>query len=55
MTERRRRRNKHLLNDLKEDARCWELNDEELDCSPWRTRLSRGYGPVENRLRNNGE
>jgi len=46
VTERRGRRSKHLLNDLKEDARCWKLNGEALDRSPWRTRFGRGYGPV---------
>jgi hypothetical protein len=40
------RRRKQLLNDLKEKRRYWELKEQALDRTMWRTRLGRGYGPV---------
>jgi hypothetical protein len=46
MTGRRGRRRKRLLNDLKEKRRYWELKQEALDRTLWRTRFGRGYGPV---------
>jgi hypothetical protein len=46
MTERRGRRRKQLLDDLKEKRRYWKLKDEALDRTMWRTRFGRGYGPV---------
>jgi hypothetical protein len=45
-TGRRGRRRKKLLDDLKEKREYWELKDEALDCTLWRTRCGRGYGPV---------
>jgi hypothetical protein len=46
MTGRRGRRRKQLLDDLKEKRRYWELKEEALDHTLWRTRFGRGYGPV---------
>jgi hypothetical protein len=46
MTERRGRRRKQLLDDLKEKRRYWKLKEEALDRTLWRTRLGRGCGPV---------
>jgi hypothetical protein len=46
MTGRRRIRCKHLLDDFKEKRRYWKLKEEALDCTLWRTRFGRGYGPV---------
>jgi hypothetical protein len=46
MTERRGRRRKQLLDDLKEKRRYWKLKEEALDRHQWRTRFGRGYGPV---------
>jgi hypothetical protein len=46
MTGRRGRRRKQLLDDLKEKRRYWQLKEEELDRTVWRTRFGRGYGPV---------
>jgi hypothetical protein len=43
---RRGRRSKQLLEDLKEKRRHWTLKEEALDCTVWRTRFGRGYGPV---------
>jgi hypothetical protein len=49
VTERRRRRCKQLLDDLKEKKRCWKLKEEALDRTVWRTRFGRGYRPVVKR------
>jgi hypothetical protein len=46
MTDRRGRRRKQLLDDLKEKSRYWKLKKEALDFTLWRTRFGRGYGPV---------
>jgi hypothetical protein len=46
MTERRGRRHKQLLDDLKENRRYWKLKEEVLNRTLWRTRFGRGYGPV---------
>jgi hypothetical protein len=46
MKGRRGRRRKQLLGDLKEKRRYWELKEEALDRTLWRTRYGRGYGPV---------
>jgi hypothetical protein len=46
MTERRGRRRKQLLDDLKEKRRYCKLKEEALDCTVWRTCFGRGYGPV---------
>jgi hypothetical protein len=39
MTERRGRRRKQILDDLKEKRRYWKLNKEALDRTLWRTRF----------------
>jgi hypothetical protein len=46
MTDRQGRRNKQLLEDLKEKSRYWKLKEEALDRTLWRTRFGRDYGPV---------
>jgi hypothetical protein len=46
MTERRGGRRKQLLDDLKEKRKYWKWKEEALDCTLWRTRFGRGYGPV---------
>jgi hypothetical protein len=40
------RRCKQLVDDLKKKRRYWKLKEEALDCTLWRTRFGRGYGPV---------
>jgi hypothetical protein len=45
VTGRRRGRRKKLLDDLKEKRGYCKLK-EALDCTVWRTRFGRGYGPV---------
>jgi hypothetical protein len=44
--ERRRIRRKQLLGDLKEGRGYWNLKEEALDRTVWRTRFGRSYGPV---------
>jgi hypothetical protein len=46
MTQRRGRRRKQLLDDLKGNRKYCKLKEEALDRSLWRTRFGRGYGPV---------
>jgi hypothetical protein len=46
MTRRRGRRRKQLLDDLKEKRIYWKLKEDALDCTLWRARFGRGYGPV---------
>ena len=46
MTGKRVRRRKQLLDDLKENKRCWKLKEEALDRTLWRSRFGRGCGPV---------
>jgi hypothetical protein len=46
MTERRGRRRKQLLDDLKEKIRYWKLKEEAIDRTLWRTRFGRDYGHV---------
>jgi hypothetical protein len=46
MAGRRGIRRKQLLDDLKKKRRYWKLKEEALDCTVWRTRFGRGYGPV---------
>jgi hypothetical protein len=48
-TERRGRRRKELLDDLKEKRRYWKLKEEILDLTLWGTCLGRCYGPVVSR------
>jgi len=44
--ERRGRRHKQLLNDLKEKSGYCKLKEEALDRTVWRTRFGRVCGPV---------
>jgi hypothetical protein len=46
MTEKRGRRRKQLLEDLKGKRRYWKLKEKALDRALLRTRFGRGYGPV---------
>jgi len=40
------RRRKLLLDELKEKNGYCKLKEEAPDCTVWRTRFERGYGPV---------
>ena len=51
MTERREKRSKRLLGDLKETRGHWELKQETLDRALWTAYLERSYG----RVRQNAE
>jgi hypothetical protein len=42
----RGRRRRELLDDLKEKIGYWQLKEETLYRTLWRTRFGRGYGPV---------
>ena len=46
MTERRGRRRRKLLDDLKEGRGYSHLKEEALDRTMWRARFGRGVGPV---------
>jgi hypothetical protein len=46
VTGRRGGRRKQLLDGLKEKRGYWELKEEALARTLWRTRYRRGYGPV---------
>ena len=46
VTGRRRRRRKHLLDELKETRGYWKLKEEALDRTRWRIGFGRGCGPV---------
>jgi len=46
VTERRGRRHKKLLDDLKERRGYSHLKEEALDRTKWRARFGRGFGPV---------
>jgi len=46
VTERQGRRHGKLLDDLKERRGYSHLKEEALDCTVWRARLGRGFGPV---------
>ena len=46
VTGRQRRRHMQLLDGLKETLGYGILKEEALDCTVWRTRFGRGYGPV---------
>ena len=45
VTERQGRRRRKLLNDLKETRGYSNLKEEALDCTMWRARFGRGFGP----------
>ena len=46
VTRRWGRRRKKLLDDLKDRRGYWILKEEALDCTMWRNRFGRGFGPV---------
>jgi hypothetical protein len=46
VTGRQGRRRKQLLVDRKERIAYWKLKEGALDCTVWRTRFGRDYGPV---------
>jgi hypothetical protein len=46
VTERRRRRRKQLLYDLKKTRRYWKLKEEALESTVWRNRFGGDSGPV---------
>jgi hypothetical protein len=46
VTGRRGRRRRKLLDDLKETRGYSNLKEEALDCTIWRARFGRGFGPV---------
>jgi hypothetical protein len=46
VTGRQGRRRRKLLDDLKENRGYSHLKDEALDCTMWRARFGRGFGPV---------
>jgi hypothetical protein len=46
VTERRGRRRRKLLDDLKEKRGYFHLKEEALGCTTWRARFGRGFGPV---------
>jgi hypothetical protein len=46
VTERRGRRRRKLLDDLKEGRGYLHLKEEALDCTVWRAGFGRGFGPV---------
>ena len=39
----RGRRHKQLLDDLREKRKYWNLKEEALNCTLWKTRFGRGY------------
>jgi hypothetical protein len=46
VTRRRGRRRKQLLDDLGDRRGYSHLKEEALDCTKWRNRFGRGFGPV---------
>jgi hypothetical protein len=52
VTGRRGRRRRKLLDDLKEWRGYSHLKEEAADCTMWRARFGRGFGPVLHRLLN---
>jgi hypothetical protein len=42
----RKTKYKYLQDDLKEKRGCWQLKEEALDRTLWKTRFGRCYGPV---------
>ena len=46
VTRRRGRRRKKLLDDLKDRRGYCQLKEEALDCTMWRNRFGRDFGPV---------
>ena len=46
VTERRGRKHRKLLDDVKERRGYYHLKEEALDRTMWRARFGRGFGPV---------
>ena len=46
VTRRRGRRRKKLLDDIKDRRGYSHLKEDALDCTMWRKRFGRGFGPV---------
>jgi len=46
VTGRRGRKRRKLLDELKERRRYSQLKEEALDCTMWKARFGRGFGPV---------
>jgi len=46
VTVRRGRRRRKLLDNLKERRGYSHLKEKALDCTTWRARIGRGFGPV---------
>jgi hypothetical protein len=46
VTGRQGRRHRKLLDELKEKRGYSHLKEEALDCTIWRARFGRGFGPV---------
>jgi hypothetical protein len=46
VTGRRERRRRKLLDDLRETRGYSHLKEEALDCTMWRARFERRFGPV---------
>jgi hypothetical protein len=46
VAERRGRRRKQLLDDLKEKRRQWKLREGAIDCDLWRIDFETGYRSV---------
>jgi hypothetical protein len=46
VTERRGKRHKQLLDELKEMTGYWKLKEEALYCTLWQTRFRKAYRPV---------
>jgi hypothetical protein len=46
VTGRRGRKRRKLLDNLKERIGYTHLKEEALDCTMWRARFGRGFGPV---------
>jgi hypothetical protein len=51
VTGRRKRRRKHLLDDLKKKTDYWKLKEEALDRTLWSTLFETGCSPVVNQTK----
>jgi hypothetical protein len=40
------KKSEHLLDDRRERRRCWNLKEEALDLTVWKTRYEESYGRV---------
>jgi hypothetical protein len=52
MTARRTRRRKQLLGELKEKRGYWQLKEETIDRTLWRTHFGRGHGDIKIYIKN---